>query len=284
MKGMRCFAIFVLLVGLVCWVSSSALASPITVDGNYSDWGFNTWSGFNTETENESAGKPVTGVTNGVYWWEEDGVGESGYVGPGYGGQTFDVEGLYTKISDGYLYFMVISGMRGSVGSRTFEPGDIVINLLSNDVLEKQYVVETTGYRFDLDSSGYVSTTAKTGEAGYLYDVTGGDAVLGKGLSNWQNSSDNQDPTQITEILGSGIPISLVFAQPGSEHSVIEGAISLSLLNLDGINGINIHYATVCGNDGGTTPNAPVPEPGTILLVGTGLLGLALGSRKRKTK
>ncbi len=281
MKNRYGFIIVALVVGVFCWMVTSATASSITVDGNYTDWGFNSWKGFNIS--GEGPGNPVTGNSNGIYWWEEDGVGSWGYVGPGYGGQQFDVEGLYTKIADGYLYFLVISGMRGSVGNTDFEPGDVVINLLSDNVIDKQYVVETTGYKFNLDKNGHVNSTSITGSAGYLYNVTDGEAELEDGLDNWENKPDNQDPTQISSVSESGKQIYFAFSQPDSQdHSVIEGAISLSLLDLTGINGINIHYATVCGNDGGSTPTAPVPEPGTIMLVGAGLLGLALGRRKKK--
>ncbi len=64
------------------------------------------------------------------------------------------------------------------------------------------------------------------------------------------------------------------------------------IYNFDLLGGLNfgdsffVAYAPWCANDvvGGAAPVAPVPEPATLFLFGSGLVGLAGISRKKKTK
>ncbi|RLB16441.1 MAG: hypothetical protein DRG82_09070, partial [Deltaproteobacteria bacterium] len=84
---MKRIAILFAVLAVFLWVGS---AMAITIDGNMADWGIPSLHGFN-DGGAEGAGSAVSGYNNGVYYWEEEGVGTSsygysGWVEPGYGG------------------------------------------------------------------------------------------------------------------------------------------------------------------------------------------------------
>ena len=85
---------------VTCLFSGHALvASPITVDGNWSDWGINPNAGVWT---------PTTGTR--IFYENYTGTDGTGFVGPGWGGQYFDVEALYAMRTDNTFYFAVVTG------------------------------------------------------------------------------------------------------------------------------------------------------------------------------
>ncbi len=67
----------------------------------------------------------------------------------------------------------------------------------------------------------------------------------------------------------------------------VTAKISLADLGVQGGERIELRFSMTCGNDFGmvtaVAPRQPVPEPGTMLLLGCGLLGLVGIHRTRRS-
>ncbi len=253
----------VFFLGLIFLLSLTftAQALTITVDGSLSDWGLNT-SNFEKNRNDWDPGIPR------VFVFQEDEVGNKGYVEPGYGGQKYDVEAILATFDDDYLYIAIATGFPQagrSYGNDYYDAGDIALDLGNDGSYDYAFVI--SNYEDGNETRGLT--------VGGLYKVNSWADVLypSHSVSNpWQMENGTYE--------GAG----LLSYKDDPDHSFsryfIEVGIPLDLFE-EPVHEVKIHWTMECGNDYGEVV-AHTPEPATLLFVGAGLFALGIISRWQK--
>jgi len=258
---------------ILMWASSGF--ASYSIDGYLSDWGvtpFSDWTPGNSQVD----------------YMEEDWGGYGyppypGYIGHGskpLGGEKYDVEAMYFDDDPSSIYFAMVSSFpftgRSSVAS-----GDIGIGFGHSD-----------DYAFGIKIKGLA-------DYGHRFVSL---LKLGAGESWNYSSNPAAGPTFLDDGVGTEVGLAEIYywnatygGGPYNEPNtlthtwVIEGRIDRSLF--PGLTGegdmVRLHYAMACANDWidlkGDFDTPPVPEPASLFLLGSGLIGLA-GTKIRKKR
>jgi len=207
------------------------------------------------------------------------GVDEDHEVEPGAAtGQMWDLEGFFQKGADmlmvgGYDFKY---GQEGS-GDSHIESGDIFIDTNGDggDSSQGDY-----GYEYVL-AMDFLSETYDVIQLDDNVDLTG--VYTNFTFSNpWRYSSGGQQLlADVSFLYDTGLSDADVGFTGG-----LHNAVGFNLSFLDANSPFTLHFTQECGNDMlKGYGSAPIPEPATKILFGTGLLGLAgIGRKNLKRK
>jgi len=197
-----------------------------------------------------------------VDWVTDQGVGlfeGDGEVGPGVGGQVFDVEYMALKNTGSELFFALQTGFDVTGTVQNLLPGDISIDLLSDGSYD--YAIDFSDIQtFDLiEVAAWNPVKYPQHSIAGPWSVATGD-VRGDDLST--------------------IDLEVVNDNQGA-HYVLFGSVGIeSFRDLASFSCVTMNWTMECGNDYGQTSACPVvPEPATMSLIGMSVVGL-LAKRK----
>lgn len=232
-------------------------------------------------------------------------IGGAGYPGQGdpyqpnpgqtgLGGERFDIEGLNCKIENGYMYVSLTrsygDGAYSSIWNYTYGAGDLFFGFGSDD---RSYALRH--YNGSNSDWGLWKVDSYL-EIPVVPGGFGNNAAIRNSVGPWRvnqghllrtTETDWTSESASWDFLPDFEPNPLIPANPSQTNGdtwVYEWCFDLNLFDIDPstIGQINFTTTLECGNDVLKETCAVVPEPGTMILLGMGLLGSGAYLRRRK--
>lgn len=209
-------------------------------------------------------------------------------------GQRWDLEGMFLDYGSQDAMFTMVGGYDFLNGTAGQDPGDLFIDIDGDAVFgvnsrKAPTGKPTWGYEFairfhsDLDANGTVGYSVFQLDAATQFDQSGPTDVASS--TPWKVAEANVINTGRAAFWAGLTDDQTGFSGWGNgdgSHYALQLSLQEALLNFD-FNVTYFHYTMECGNDD-LIGYDPVPEPGTVMLLGAGLLGLVAFGRKRAKK